>query len=150
MKKYNFLPLVLLAAIIAIATPSCKKAVLDENLTTARGMSYYTTDDGIASLSTGTYYAVFSLPFNGEYMYANTNYGTDEFHVGGDNSNAQSNAYSNGLESIITPINTNTITANVQWDNLYLGIGYANLLIQSAAASASTSAAIKKTALGEG
>jgi len=150
MKKYNFLPLVLLAAIIAIATPSCKKAVLDENLTTARGMSYYTTDDGIVSLSTGTYYAVFSLPFNGEYMYANTNYGTDEFHVGGDNSNAQSNAYSNGLESIITPINTNTITANIQWDNLYLGIGYANLLIQSAAASASTSAAIKKTALGEG
>jgi hypothetical protein len=83
-------------------------------------------------------------------MYANTNYGTDEFHVGGDNSNAQSNAYSNGLESIITPINTNTITANVQWDNLYLGIGYANLLIQNANASISTSAAIKKTALGEG
>src|SRR5258708_7645315 len=83
-------------------------------------------------------------------MYANTNYGTDEFHVGGDNSNAQSNAYSNGLESLITPINANTITPNVQWDNLYLGIGYANLLIQSANASASTSVAIKKTALGEG
>lgn len=150
MKKYNFLQPISIAAIIVIAAVSCKKSVLDETLTTARGMSYYTTDDGITSLSTGCYYAVFSLPFNGEYMYANTNYGTDEFHVGGDNSNAQSNAYSNGLESIITPINTNTITANVQWDNLYLGIGYANLLIQSANASASTSAAIKKTALGEG
>jgi hypothetical protein len=33
---------------------------------------------------------------------------------------------------------------------LYLGIGYANLIIQNATASASTSAAIKKTALGEG
>lgn len=83
-------------------------------------------------------------------MYANCNYGTDEFHVGGDNSNAQNNAYSNGLESIITPINTNTITANVQWDNLYIGIGYANLIIQNANESKSTSAAVKQTALGEG
>jgi hypothetical protein len=150
MKKYNSLMSILIAGIIAITGTSCKKSVLDENLTTSRAMSYYATDEGITSLSTGTYYAVFSLPFNGEWMYANTNYGTDEFHVGGDNSNAQNNAYSNGLESIITPINTNTITANVQWDNLYLGIGYANLLIQNAAASASTSAVIKKTALGEG
>src|ERR1700755_3570616 len=116
MKKYNFL---LVAAIIAF---SCKKSVLDENLTTARAMSYYTTDEGITSLATGTYYAVFSLPFNGEYMYANTNYGTDEFHVGGDNSNAQNNAYSNGLASVITVINSNTITAQAPWDNLYLGM----------------------------
>src|SRR5258708_32629213 len=106
----------------ASAARACKKAVLDENLTTSRGMGYYTTDEGITSLSTGTYYAVFSLPFNGEYMYANTNYGTDEFHVGGDNSNSQSNAYSNGLESIITPINTHTITAKVQCEYLFLGI----------------------------
>jgi starch-binding outer membrane protein, SusD/RagB family len=150
MKKYNFLIPILITAIIAIAAGSCKKSVLDENLTTARAMSYYTTDAGITSLATGTYYAIFASPFNGEWVYANTNYGTDEFHVGGDNSNAQSNAYSNGLESIITPINTNTITANAQWDNLYLGIGYSNLLIQNANASASTSTAIKKTALGEG
>jgi hypothetical protein len=147
MKKFKYL---LSVVIVVFAASACKKSVLDENLTTARGMSFYSTDAGITSLATGTYYQVFSLPFNGEYMYANTNYGTDEFHVGGDNSNAQSNAYSNGLASIITPINTNTITANIQWDNLYLGIGDANLLIQSAAASASTSAAIKKTALGEG
>lgn len=150
MKKYNFLLPILIAGIIAIVIPSCKKSVLDEHLTTARGMSYYTTDEGITSLATGCYYQVFSLPFNGEWMYANTNYGTDEFHVGGDNSNAQHNAYSNGLESIVTVINTNTITANVLWDNMYLGIGDANLLIQNANASTSTSAAVKKTALGEG
>lgn len=150
MKRYNFLLPILIAGLIGITTPSCKKSVLDEHLTTARSMSYYTTDDGITSLATGCYYQVFALPFNGEWMYANTNYGTDEFHVGGDNSNAQHNAYSNGLESIVTPINTNTITANVLWDNMYLGIGYANLLIQNANASASTSPAVKKTALGEG
>ncbi|HEY4107682.1 RagB/SusD family nutrient uptake outer membrane protein [Puia sp.] len=150
MKLYNLLLSTSIAGMIALAASSCKKSVLNENLTTARAMSYYATDDGITSLATGTYYAVFSLPFNGEWMYANTNYGTDEFHVGGDNSNAQHNAYSNGLESILTPINTNTITANVLWDNMYLGIGYANLLIQNANASTSSSAAVKKTALGEG
>lgn len=140
----------MIAGIVVLSASSCKKSVLNENLTTARAMNYYTTDAGITSLSTGTYYAVFSLPFNGEWMYANTNYGTDEFHVGGDNSNAQHNAYSNGLESIVTPINGNTITANVLWDNMYLNVGYANLLIQSATASTSTSAAVKQTALGEG
>lgn len=149
MKKYIFVVYILLFATV-ITTSSCKKTVLNETLTTARAMSYYNTDEGITSLASGTYFAIFASPFNGEWMYSNTNYGTDEFHVGGDNSNAQNNAYSNGLASIITPINGNTITANAQWDNLYLGIGYANLIIQNATASASASAAIKKTALGEG
>ncbi len=149
MKKYiSIISSILL--VIGMATSSCKKSLLDETLTTARSQSYYTTDEGIIALATGTYYAIFSSPFNGEWMYSNTNYGTDEFHVGGDNSNAQNNAYSNGLASIITPINTNTITANAQWDNLYIGIGYANLIIQNATASTTTSAAVKKTALGEG
>ncbi len=151
MKKYNFItPVFLLAVIITISGTSCKKTVLDETLTTQRGLSYYLTDEGITSLSNGLYYDVFDVPFNGEYMFAYTNYGTDEFHVGGDNSNAQSNAYSNGLESIFTVINSNTVTANALWDQMYLGIGGANLLIQNANASASTSAAVKKTALGEG
>jgi hypothetical protein len=149
MKKYNYSTVLLLFATIVTGV-SCKKAVLDETLYTARTMSYYGSDEGITALSNGTYFQVFASPFNGEWMYANTNYGTDEFRVGGDNSNAQSNAYSNGLASIMTPINTNTITANALWDNLYIGIGDANLLIQNAGASTSTSAAIKRTALGEG
>ena len=40
--------------------------------------------------------------------------------------------------------------SNVQWDALYIGIGDANLLIQNATNSTSTSDAIKNTALGEG
>ncbi len=135
---------------MATITSSCKKDFLDENLTTARTLDYYKTDDGITSLATGTYYAVFNTPFNGEFMYANTNYGTDEFHVGGDGSNGVYNAYTLGLESVVASLNSNTITANAQWDNLYLGIGYANLIIQNATASTSTAASVKKTALGEG
>ena len=149
MKRYNFLTSIIFLA-TALSIASCKKSVLDEVQTTARGSSYYTTDEGILSLAAGTYYYAFSAPFNGEWFYSSTNYGTDEFHVGGDNSNAQHNAYSNGLASIITPINSNTVTANAMWDNLYLGIGDANLIIQNATASKSNSDAIKKTALGEG
>lgn len=144
----------LFTGIIVVAgvmlTSSCRKNFLDENLTTARSLAYYKTDEGIQSLVTGTYFQVFNTPFNGEWMFCNTNYGTDEFRVGGDNSNGVWNAYDAGLASIIPAVNSNTAAANLQWDNLYIGIGDANLIIQNATASTSTSDAIKKTALGEG
>lgn len=143
-----FYNLVLIAAVMF--TASCNKTFLDENLTTARSLEFYKTDAGITSLATGTYYAVFNTPFNGEHAFSNMNYGTDEFHVGGDNSNGIFNSYGNGLASIVTSVNGNTIRANDQWDNLYTGIGYANLIIQNATASTTTDAAIKKVALGEG
>jgi hypothetical protein len=149
MNRNKYIILVALFA-IAMGTSSCKKSFLDETLTTARDLSYYKTDAGIQSLVNGTYYQVFNTPFNGEFAYANMSYGTDEFHVGGDNSNAPYNSYGNGLASIVGAVSSNTITANAQWDNLYIGIGYANIIIQNATASTSTLAAIKNTALGEG
>ncbi|NCI45297.1 RagB/SusD family nutrient uptake outer membrane protein [Sediminibacterium soli] len=148
MKRYQFFNILLAAGLML--TASCKKTFLDENLTTARGMDFYKTEAGIQSLATGTYYYVFNTPFNGEWTFCNTNYGTDEFHVGGDASNGVWNAYDAGLRSIIPALNGNTISANVQWDNAYIGIGYANLLIQNASTSTSTSDAVKKVALGEG
>jgi hypothetical protein len=143
-----FISIVIIA--VAMFTVSCKKTFLDENLTTARSLEFYKTDAGIQSLTVGTYYHIFSVPFSGEFPYANMAYGTDEFHVGGDNSNIPFTSYGNGLASVIAAVNGNTVTANAQWDNLYIGIGYANLIIQNANASVSTDAAIKKTALGEG
>lgn len=149
MKKNKFL-IVITAIMIVMTGTSCKKSFLDENQTTARNDEFYKTDAGIISLVNGAYYNVLSLPFSGEYPFSTMNYGTDEFHVGGDNSNIAYTSYGNGLASIASPINGNTITANVQWDNLYYGIGYTNLIIQNATASSSTDVAIKKTALGEG
>ena len=143
-----FISIALIAFVMSVT--SCKKTFLDENLTTARSLEFYSTDPGILSLVNGTYYHVFSTPFSTEHPFANMNYGTDEFHVGGDNSNAVFNSYGNGLSSVVAAVNGNTVTANAQWDNLYIGVGYANLIIQNAAASASTSDAIKKIALGEG
>jgi len=149
MKNNNFIITIAIIATLLFSS-SCKKDFLDENLTTARSLEFYKTDPGIQSLVTGTYDHVFSTPFNGEFAYANMAYGTDEFHVGGDNSNIAYTSYGNGLASITAVINSNSVSANAQWDNLYIGVGYANLIIENAMASASTADAIKKTALGEG
>lgn len=138
----------LIAAVLF--TVGCKKSFLDETLTTARGTSFFTTDAGIQQLAVGTYYQVFANPCNGEWFYAATNYGTDEFHVGGDPSNAPWNNYDATFNSVNQGSNTNVALANYQWDAIYIGIGDANLLIQNCINSTSTATAIKNTALGEG
>ena len=147
--KNKFFINIAIIAMVMIGT-SCKKAFLDEKLATARSLEYYKTDAGIQSLVVGTYHHIFSVPFSGEYPLSFMNYGTDEFRVGGDNSNAIYNSYANGLQSIVPATTGNTVAANVQWDNLYIGIGFANLIIENANASTSTADPIKKTALAEG
>lgn len=138
----------LFSALIVMA--SCKKDFLKEELTTARNEEYFKTDEGIIQLATGTYYQVFVLPFATEWPFCTQNYGVDEFMTGGDASNGVWNNYDGGFRSTVTINNGNTQLPNQQWDNLYIGIGDANLLIANATASASGSDAIKKVALGEG
>jgi starch-binding outer membrane protein, SusD/RagB family len=149
MYKNKFLiPLVIIAAVLFI-TSSCKKSFLDEKLTTARTTDFYKTDAGILQLAVGTYYQVFNVPENGEWYFSAANYGTDEFHVGGDPSNSPWNNYDQTFNPGLTT-NGNLQGMNVQWDALYTGIGDANLLIQNARNSTSTSVAVKSTSLGEG
>ncbi len=149
MNNYKFNQIVIVTAVLFIFA-SCKKNFLNETLTTARTTDFYKTDAGILQLAVGTYYQVFTVPENGEWYYSAANYGTDEFHIGGDPSNSPWNNYDQTFNSAITPVNGNTALANSQWDGLYTGIGDANLLIQNARNSTSTSDAIKKTSLGEG
>jgi hypothetical protein len=150
MKKYvmHYAKIFLALTTIGIAT-SCSD-YLNEELTTKRSTDFYKTDEGIKSLAVGTNYQVLDVPFSGEIMLSLCNSGTDEFHIGGDASNGVWNAYDSGLKSEVTVSNANTVMANNQWDALYVGIGLANQLIQSASESVSTSDNIKKTALGEG
>ena len=149
MKKNNFFNKILIVAAVFF-TPSCNKDFLNEDLTTARTTDFYKTDAGIQQLAVGTAYQVFNVPFNGEWNYAATNYGTDEFHVGGDPSNAPWNNYDATFNSTVIGSNTNIASSNFQWDALYTGIGDANLLIENCTNSTSTSPAVKNTALGEG
>ncbi len=147
MKNNIFNKLMIVAVIFFIS--SCNKDFLTETYTTGRTTEFYKTDAGIQQLAVGAYYQVFNAPFNGEWNYAATNYGTDEFHIGGDPSNSQWNNYDATYNSSILT-SGNTAGSNLQWDALYTGIGDANLLIQNSMNSTSTAAAIKSTALGEG
>ncbi len=148
--KNKILNITLTAMIVLMAATSCKKSFLDESLDTVRDLGFYQTDAGIQQLVNGAYHQVFATQFNGEMAFSNMCYGVDEFRVGGDPSNGMYNSYGNTFGPIITPNNGNTVAANVQWDNLYIGIGQANIIIENATASTSTLDAIKKTALGEG
>lgn len=149
MNKYNSLSKILIIAITFFIAPSCKKSFLDETLKTAQGNEFFKTDAGILQLAAGSYYQVFTGPTNGEWWYCQAQYGTDEFKVGGDPSNSPWNNYDATLAPGLTT-NGNLQGSNIYWDNLYTGIGDANLLIQNATISTSTSSAIKSTALGEG
>lgn len=151
MKKYiNNKFKIVIAAAVLVSTASCKKDFLNETLKTTRDNAFFKTDAGIQQLAVGSYYQAFNVPVNGEWFYSATNYGTDEFRIGGDPSNSPWNNYDQTFNSIVTVVNSNTAAANYQWDALYTAIGDANMLIENATASASTSTAIKSTALGEG
>lgn len=151
MKNYHK---TLYISLISLATlglsSSCSQDFLDEELTTAYNKEYYKTEAGIQALSVGTYYQVFALDMNREVPLAANQSGTDEFHVGGDPSNGLWNSYASGFGSFVTVSNSNTVAAETNWNNLYLGIGNANQLVESATAIVSTNDAIKKVALGEG
>ncbi|HTG65115.1 MAG TPA: RagB/SusD family nutrient uptake outer membrane protein [Flavobacterium sp.] len=150
MKNYKKLYInLMLVASLGLST-SCSQDFLEEKLTTAYSKDYYNTEAGIQSLSVGTYYQTFALDMNREVPLTANQSGTDEFHVGGDPSNGLWNSYASGFGSFVTVSNSNTVAANTNWDNLYIAIGNANQLIESATAIASTNDAIKKTALGEG
>lgn len=150
MKNYKKQYISLMLVTVLLLSSSCNKDFLDEELTTAYTQDYYKTEAGIQALAIGTYYQVFAAEFATEIPLTATESGTDEFHAGGDPSNWIWNSYSSGFKAFVTVSNANTVAANTNWDNLYIGIGNANQLIESATAIASTNDAIKKTALGEG
>jgi len=133
--------------LLLVIISSCDDAFLDEELTTQRNTQYFETEEGIKSLVIGAYFRVLAAPFSSEQQFATTNYGTDEFHVGGDNTNSQWNDYHSGFNSITNNART---SAEEPWDNFYVGIGLTNQIIESATSIESTNPEIKNIALGEG
>lgn len=119
----------LLATIFVGGTlPSCSD-FLNEELTTQRNTDYFDTEEGIADLATGIYYNL-RFHFSKEWAYATTNYGTDEFRIGGNASNAAWNSYNGSFKSQITAMDSNTALMETLWDNMYIGINSANILLE--------------------
>lgn len=147
MKKQNKLMIGILVATLSAGTTTSCSDFLDEKLTTQRTTEYLKTPEGIEALSVGLYYNL-RFHFAYEWSFATTNYGTDEFRVGGDGSNAMWNSYDGSFNSLIPAVNVNTAMAETLWDNMYTGINSANILIQNASVASYTNAN-KNTYLGE-
>lgn len=112
------------AAALLLTVPSaCKESFLDENLITSRSTQDFETPNGLDGLVTGMYQSL-RFHFNYEWAYATTNYGTDEFNVGGDRTMQMWNTYD---------ANLNSLTGDVRsvWDNMYGNINSANIVIKN-------------------
>lgn len=124
----NILLGILAGSLVFPSLTSCAD-FLDEKLTTEQNTDYFDTNEGVESLITGIYYNL-RFHFSFEWGYSTTNYGTDEFIVGGDGSNAMWSSYISSLNSDIPEVNVNTTHAYDVWDNMYTGIASANTLIE--------------------
>ena len=132
MKLNKFFIKTLVLTVIMGTMNACSN-FLDEELDTARNTDYFKTPQGVRELAVGIYYNL-RFKFAYEWGYATTNYGTDEFRVAGDASNAPWNNYDATFAPLITAVNVNTAMTNTLWDNMYMGINSANLLIENATA----------------
>ncbi len=126
-------------ALMAVPT-SCKKSFLDENQITLLNTEDFKTTFGLDGLSVGMYQSL-RFHFNYEWAYSTTQYGTDEFAVGGDRTMQMWNSYDANLNSFIGD------AASV-WDNMYGNINSANIMIENVPQY--YDGANKNTRLGEG
>lgn len=132
---------IILASAILLPT-SCKKEFLDENLVTSRSTQDFETQEGLDGLVTGMYQSL-RFHFNYEWAYTTTNYGVDEFTVGGDRTMQVWNSYDAGLNSL-------TGDAATIWNNMYGNINTANIVIQNVPKFYGDGDNAKNTRLGEG
>ncbi|MBO0324073.1 RagB/SusD family nutrient uptake outer membrane protein [Muricauda sp. CAU 1633] len=145
-KHYSklFAALVFLGSILSSCT---KDSFLDETLTTQRDNTFFETEEGIIQLAVGANQRSLAAIFQGEEQFATTNYGTDEFHVGGDATNSSWNNYDATFGPIVQTTRTQ---AEHAWDRYWIAIGMTNQLIQAATNIESSNPAVKQVALGEG
>ncbi|WP_266364633.1 RagB/SusD family nutrient uptake outer membrane protein [Tellurirhabdus rosea] len=111
-------------AVSLLTLPSaCKESFLEENQITLLTTQNFQTASGLDGLSIGMYQSL-RFHFNYEWAYSTTNYGTDEFTVGGDRTEQMFNSYDANLNSQNGDLST-------VWDNMYGNINSANILIQN-------------------
>ncbi len=106
-----------------IINSSCKKTFLDENLITSKSLQDYLTPQGLDDLSVGMYQGL-KFHFNYEWAYSTTNYGVDEFTVGGDRTEQMWNSYDANLNSL-------TSEGATVFNEMYSNINSANILIEN-------------------
>lgn len=143
-KIFKWFNITLSAAFIMLTGVSCKKSFLNENLITTENLGDYETQTGLDEAVTGMYQGL-KFHFNYEWAYATTNYGVDEFTVGGDQTEEMWNSYDANLNSLTG----GGAGASTVWDNMYGNINMANIVIQNVPLYYGDGAN-KNTRLGEG
>lgn len=123
--KYSIL---LVATIVLSSIMACNDSFLEEDLIRERNYDYFSTPEGLTDAVTATY-SYYKTPFTVEWGATITTYGTDEYEVGGDNSNHDWNDYTANLSPSVISINSNTTKPENAWDHKYKAISLANLII---------------------
>jgi len=141
MKKIiNLISGVALLGGLMVLPTSCKKSFLDEEVINARNTTDFVTTGGLDDLVIGMYQGL-KFHFNYTWSYTSTNYGVDEFTVGGDRTEQMWNSYDGTLNSF-----NSDVTAI--FDNMYANINSANIVIKNVPVYYTGDA--KNTRLGEG
>ena len=144
MKKFNYkYSIVIVATIVLTTITSCTDSFLKEELIVARNYDYFSTQKGIVDAVTATY-TYYQTPFTVEWGGTITTYGTDEFAVGGDNSNHDWNDYTANLSPSVITINANTTLPENAWGLEYKAISIANLILSKIDGAGITDATLKE------
>ena len=129
----NILLIISLMVVITLSFNSCGDEFLKEEQTTKYSTEHFETEEGIIALSTSLY-GNLRGHFNREAAYTYHLSGTDEFVNGSDPVNMGWNSYEAGYGSVMTfpGVGSNTAPINELWDEMYVGIANANLVIANA------------------
>ncbi|TKC10449.1 RagB/SusD family nutrient uptake outer membrane protein [Pedobacter polaris] len=114
--------LAMLSGLMILPT-SCKKSFLDEEVINSHNTSEFKTTLGLDGLVIGMYQSL-RFHFNYTWAYTTTNYGVDEFTVGGDRTEQMFNSYDGNFNARSGDIAT-------VWDNMYGNINSANIVIKN-------------------
>ena len=125
--KYIIVGLISLMALLGMN--SCSSDFLNEEYKSGYIADYYlNTEQGLYDLSSSLY-ANTRYWFGFEGSYSTTQYGTDEFEVGTDNSNECWNTYNASFGPAVITVNGNTTPMFEIWNQMYYGIASANTII---------------------
>lgn len=112
---------------------ACSDSFLEEKMVSDLTTQYFDTEDGLNALEVAAYEGL-RFYYGEEYAYAMTNYGTDEFQVGGGTDYRFMNDYSS-----ITAVDPKQWFSGLSfwWDTMYGHINTANMLLTKTEATVS-------------
>lgn len=145
-KLYTLIYGSLLSASIMTLNTSCSDSFLNEKMVSTLTTQYFDTEEGVNALEIAAYEGLRHY-YSEEHAYGMTNYGTDEFQVGGGTDYRFMNDYTG-----ITAVDPKPSFSGLSfwWDTLYGHINTANMVLQKTEAILTSSDSRYNQYMGEG